>query len=140
MKEHFRKLVALALFALALSGAALAQDFSPKVRANIPFDFYAGSKLLPAGTYIVAVDQVSHHVAVLQKASGGVGTFLLPSQIDDVYNGPSLLSFRSYSKGTYVLEKIQGPDLGLSFSTEKALSHVALNQPANGTTVIAAGK
>ena len=47
MKEQFRKLG---------SGAVLAQDLSPKVRANISFNFYAGSKMLPAGTYIVAVD------------------------------------------------------------------------------------
>ena len=56
MKEQLRKLVALALFVLALSVAVLAQDLSPKVPANIPFNFYAGSKMLPAGTYIVAVD------------------------------------------------------------------------------------
>jgi hypothetical protein len=35
------------LFVLALSGAVLAQDLSPKVRANISFNFYAGSKELP---------------------------------------------------------------------------------------------
>lgn len=87
MKERFRKLVALALFVLALSGAVLAQDLSPKVRANIPFNFYAGTKMLPAGTYIVAVDRVSHHVAVFQKATG-TGSFLLSSQVDDSYTGP----------------------------------------------------
>ena len=137
MKEQFRKLVALALFVLVLSGAVVAQDLSPKVRANIPFNFYAGSNMLPAGTYIVAVDRVSHHVAVFQRASGS-GTFLLPSQVDDSYTGPSLLTFRNNGEGTYVLEKIEGPDLALSFSTEKALSHIALNQPAHDTTVIAA--
>jgi hypothetical protein len=136
MKEQSRKLVVLALFVLALSGVVLAQDLSPKVRANIPFNFYAGSKMLPAGTYIVAVDGLSHHVAVFQKASG-TGAFLLPSQVDDAYSGPSLLTFRNNGEGTYVLEKIEGPDLALSFSTEKALSHIALNRPANDTTVIA---
>ena len=137
MKEQFRKLVVLALFVLALSGAVLAQDLSPKVRANIPFNFYAGSKMLPAGTYIIAIDRLSHHVAVFQKASG-TGIFLLPSQVDDSYTGPSLLAFRNNGEGTYVLEKIEGPDMALSFPTEKAWSHVALNQPAYGTTVIAA--
>ena len=136
MKEQSRKLV-VALFVLALSGAVLAQDLSPKAGARIPFNFYAGSKLLRTGTYIVAVDRVSHHVAVFHKASG-TGTFLLPSQVDDSYTGPSLLTFRNNGEGTYVLEKIEGPDLALNFPTEKALSHVALNQPANDRTVIAA--
>ena len=88
MKQRFRKLVPLALFVLALSVAVLAQDLSPKVPANIPFNFYAGSKMLPAGTYIVAVDPgESSRRGFFQKASG-TGSFLLPSQVDDSYTGP----------------------------------------------------
>ena len=53
MNTNYRKLVALASIVLALSGLVLANDFTPKVRASIPFDFYAGGKMLPAGTYTI---------------------------------------------------------------------------------------
>ena len=135
----YRKFVALALFVLALSGAVLAQDFSPKVRAYIPFNFYAGGKLLPAGNYTLAVNRVNRNVAIVQKESG-TGTFLLASQLDDSYNGLSLLIFRSDGEGAYVLEKMDGTDLSLSFATDKVVSHVALAAPEHSTHVIVAGR
>lgn len=137
MKQNYRRLMALALLVLALSGAALAQDFEPKVRAHIPFNFYAGSKLLPAGNYTLAVNPVSNNVAIFQRDTG-VGTFLIASQTGVSRNGYSLLTFRSNGEGTYVLEKIEGPDLGLSFRAEKVLSHLALDRPANETRVVVA--
>jgi hypothetical protein len=139
--SYYRKLVALVLFTLALSGAVLAQDFSHKVRANIPFDFYAGEKMLPAGTYTLAINRGSNNVAMFQTYSG-VGTFLLGSPHDASRNGLSQLVFRSNREGKYVLQTIEGPDLGLSFASRKALSNVALEQPASQTevVVIAVGK
>ena len=70
MKEKYRKLVVLALFVLALTGASLAQDFSPKVRAQIPFSFYAGGKILPAGNYTLAIHRESNNVAIFQQGTG----------------------------------------------------------------------
>lgn len=139
--KYYRKVVALALFVLALSGAVLAQDFSHKVRVNIPFDFYAGDKRLPAGTYILAINRGSNNVAMFQNYSG-VGTFLLGSPHDASRNGLSQLVFRSNREGTYVLQTIVGPDLGLSFVSPKALSNVALEQPVSEkeVVVIALGK
>ena len=42
MKSYLNKIVALALFAMALTGATFAQSGMREVRANIPFSFYAG--------------------------------------------------------------------------------------------------
>ena len=120
------------------AGASLAQDFSPKLRANIPFKFYAGGKMLPAGNYTLAVHVGSNNVAIFHKDTG-IGTFLLGSPRDGSNNGRALLTFRANSEGTYVLQKIQGPDLGISFVSDNALSHVALNGSADsGEVVIAA--
>ena len=137
MKEKYRKLVVLALFVLALTGASLAQDFSPKVRANIPFSFYAGGKTLPAGNYTLAVDRGSNHVAIFQKDTG-IGTFLIGLPHDGSRNGLSLLTFRANSEGTYVLQKMEGPDLGISFVSDKALSHMALNGSNNSREIVIA--
>jgi hypothetical protein len=137
VKENYRKLVVLALAVLALTGASLAQDFSTKVRAQIPFSFYAGGKILPAGTYTLAVNRGSNNVAIFQKDTG-VGTFLLGSPHDASRNGLSLLTFRANSEGTYVLQKIEGPELGISFVSDKALSHLALDGPADSKEVVIA--
>ena len=137
MKENYRKLVVLALAVLALTGASLAQDFSTKVRAQIPFSFYAGGKILPAGTYTLAVNRGSNNVAIFQKDTG-VGTFLLGSPHDASRNGLSLLTFRANSEDTYVFQKIEGPELGISFVSDKALSHLALDGPADSKEVVIA--
>ena len=136
MNANYRKLVALASIVLALSGLVLANDFTPKVRASIPFDFYAGGKMLPAGTYTISVNSESHNVAI--RKDSGVGTFLFASQIDSSRNGLSYLIFRSNGQGTYVLEKMEGPDLGLSFQVGKVLSHIASDTQTNEITVVAA--
>src|SRR5215469_6174848 len=128
MNMNYRKLVALASIALALSGLVLAYDFTPKVRASIPFDFYAGGRL-SAGTYTISVNSESHNVAM--RKDSGVGAFLFASQIDSSRNGLSYLIFRSNGQGTYVLEKMEGPDLGISFPVEKTPSHLASDTQTN---------
>lgn len=135
MKTNYRKLVALASIVLALSGAVLANDFAPKLRASIPFNFYAGGRMLPAGNYTISVNSESHNVGIWKDS--GVGTFLFASQIDGSRDGRSFLVFRNNGEGTYVLEKIEGQDLGLSFPAEKRLSHLASDTQPNEITVVA---
>jgi hypothetical protein len=137
VKKNHRKFVVLAVFVLALTGASLAQDFSPKLRANIPFSFYAGGKMLPAGNYTLAIHRGSNNVAIFQKDTG-VGTFLLGSPRDGSINGRSLLTFRANSEGTYVLQKVVGPDLGISFVSDRTLSQLALNGSADSKEVVIA--
>ncbi len=55
--------IAAALFAFVLAAPAEAQI----LKANIPFDFYAGEKVLPAGDYSLRVEGAFRHV-----------TFVLP--------------------------------------------------------------
>lgn len=137
MKQIYRRLAALALFVLALQAVTLAQDFSTKVRAKIPFSFYAGGKMLPAGTYTLAVNRENSNVAVFQRDTGA-GTFLLGSHNDGSKNGRSVLIFRDNGEGTYVLQKVTGPDFGVNFYTGKAMSHLAQASSANDTQIVIA--
>jgi hypothetical protein len=137
MKKQYLKLGALAVFVLALSGAALAQDFTPKVRATIPFNFYAGSTRLPAGNYTLAINRQTNNVAIFQTGTS-VGTFLLGSHDDGSRDGRSVLIFRTNGEGTYVLQNIESRDLGVSFPADTLLSHLALDRPGNETRVVIA--
>ncbi len=137
MKNNLCRLVALALFTFALGGAALAQDYGHKVRADIPFNFYAGNKLMPAGNYTFATNIANHNVEIGQSAKGPE-SFLQGSPYDGLKNGLAVLTFRTNGDGVYALQKVQGEDFGVSFNADKVLSHLAVNSPADATrTVIA---
>ena len=81
MKNYLSKLVALALLAMALTGAALAQSSTHAVRANIPFSFYAGRQVLPAGEYTISINMEDHMAIIGQKATGR--SSFLPGLPDD---------------------------------------------------------
>jgi hypothetical protein len=138
VKQNYRRLVVPALILLALHAATLAQDSALKFRAEIPFSFYAGSKLLPPGNYMLAINHESHNVAIFQSNNTGVGTFLLASPRDGSNDRRSVLIFRTDGVGTYVLQQFEGPDVGLGFDNKKGLSHLAENRQANATQVVMA--
>jgi len=130
----------LALFALALTGAALAEDGAHMVRANIPVDFYIGSKLMPAGEYTVSVNVADHLVTIAQNTTGK-SAFLLGSPDDSSREGRIVLTFKLVAGDAYALRELQGPDMGLSFkgkAPEAAMR--AQNQRAETVTVIAEAK
>ena len=137
MRNNLRRLVALALFAIALTGAATAQNYSHVVRADIPFNFYAGSKLLPAGTYTFAFNDQNYNV-LISDARKNYDSFLLGSPHDGSNNGITFLTFESNGEGTYVLRKVQGEDFGLSFNGSKRLSTQAANRPADPQQTVVA--
>jgi hypothetical protein len=73
-----KRITAIALFTIAgfvIAGSALAQNRA--VRADVPFDFTVGDKLLPPGTYeittamsgVIEIQNRGKHVAVLTPAS-----------------------------------------------------------------------
>ena len=136
MKGKTVKLVALMLLTLALGGAALGQDYGHKVRADIPFRFYAGNKLMPAGTYTFSVDLESHNVAMLQSTKGG--SFLSGSADDGSKDGRALLTFRTNKEDVYILQKVQWSDYGVSFNISKELSDVAANRAVDATETVVA--
>jgi hypothetical protein len=127
----------LAIFSLALSAAAFAQDFRQQVRATIPFSFYAGRTVMPAGNYTFAISRASFNIEIFQKDKA-IGTFLLGSPHDGSTNRLTLLTFRANDEGVYMLQKLEGPDFGLSFGSEKRLEHVAADQHDNATQIVLA--
>jgi len=112
MKTIF-KIMALALFATALM-SAVAQDNANVFRANIPFSFYAGGKLMPAGEYKIAVNLTDRVVTIGDRATGH--RFMLLGSPDDSSRGDrTVLTFKLTGDEVYALRELQGPDLGLSF-------------------------
>ena len=117
--KNLLKLVALALFVVALTGAALAQDNAHVVRANIPFNFYAGGHLMPAGEYTIWVNMENRLVTIGRKATGSK-SFLLGSLDDSSRDDRTVLIFKLVEGEVYALRELQGPDLGVSFNAKGA--------------------
>ena len=137
MTKYLSKLVALALFTVALTGVALAQNDAQAVRANIPFSFYAGGQLLPAGEYKISVNMEGHMVFIGQKATG-TGSFLLGSPDDRSRDGRTVLTFKLVGGEVYALREVRGPDLGVSFNaagSRYVLS--AQNQKSKSVEIVA---
>ena len=140
MNNYLRKLIALAFFAVALTGAALAQDTARIVRASIPFSFYAGGQLWPAGEYTIAVNAENHSITIGEIATG-TRSFLLGSSDDSSRDSRTVLTFKLVAGDVYALRELQGPDLGLSFNSktpQPAMS--AQNQRKESVIIIAEAK
>ena len=141
MKANYRKLVVLGLFLLALNTVLLAQDLSSKVRVNIPFAFYAGEKMLPAGNYTFSLNRETSNIAIRSEDSDA-GVFLFGSPNFTSSNALATLTFHSNSNGRYLLEKFEGPDFGYSFPEHKtgakASGAVAKIQTSPDTRVVIA--
>ncbi len=117
MTKYISKLVALALFAVALTGAAPAQNSSHAVRANIPFSFYAGGKLLPAGEYIISAS-MDGGVITLDQHATGKASLLLGDRDDGSRDGRTVLTFKLVGGEAYALRELQTPDFGLRFNAK----------------------
>jgi hypothetical protein len=94
-----------ALFGTGIN--ALAQD-SDRVSVRVPFEFVAGTKTLPAGTYTIdrSAPEVNSGLIIRSYDNGGL---LLPISVDSVHGGPPRLSFE-YVGGKYFLSKVETPD------------------------------
>jgi hypothetical protein len=136
MRKNIRKCVALACFAAALSGAALAQDL-PKavVRADIPFDFYAGDQKLPAGVYTMTV-LVDRRITLRNQETGAT-CFLLSMPADEaVADTKASLIFDDVA-GAYLLHSLEDSSVSVNFFENKALLAAARDR---STVALAIGK
>jgi hypothetical protein len=137
VKVNVRIFVALALFTLALSGAALAQDYDQPVRATIPFSFYADGALQPAGTYTFAINLSDHSLEML-SGSRNSARFLVGLPEGGTSKDLAILTFRTDGQGVYVLQKVQWSDFGVGFNVKRQLARAADVRSLNATqTVIA---
>jgi hypothetical protein len=71
---------ALAIGMVASAQPALAQNTQLVARANIPFAFQAGSKVMPAGTYDISKQH--DHVLILRESHAKAAEFLM---VQDTY-------------------------------------------------------
>ena len=98
MKKHAYTMIAMIVLAGSLAVVAQAQTIGMKLIADIPFEFSAGNKKLPAGKYVLRVINPSSDQKVLQIRSidGHNGTVLLMQSVEGKVQEQAKLVFNFY--------------------------------------------
>src|ERR1041384_6947693 len=98
----------LVAFIVLFMGTARAQSSAP-LTTTIPFDFYVGDRLMPAGEYVTVVDVQLHQIVMLPADSPGRGAlglyFLISKERNEVPDGSNLV-FNKYSSDRIFLARI----------------------------------
>jgi hypothetical protein len=131
-KQYLAVLFALiCVFGLGLSARAQEQD---TVVTNVPFDFLAGGRVLPAGTYRVSrVDSTSGSRELeISSYETRASVFVIPTVFDDVQSDKAQLNFEHLG-GTYFLTAIKTPIGTYAIDIPPAAIKLAQTQQQGGS-------
>jgi hypothetical protein len=134
MTKSVRSFVVLVVFAMALTGLSLAQDETYHVRANIPFDFYAGEQQLPAGIYLIDVSYGTHVVALRNHDTGRTYSLVAVPAYGEG-SGNVVVEF-DVAGGKHVLADLKTASTGVNFSESKRA--LATAQRTGSVAIVAA--
>ena len=130
--------------ALLLSATCLLAGPTTKIRANVPFDFYAGGEQLPAGNYVFEMRAIgfgsssSSAVAVYrQDGTLAVTLSTIPSGWEYRRMADGHLHFSRYTD-TYFLNKVEGPSSGASLITTRVERELRAQNNRGSETIIVA--
>jgi hypothetical protein len=137
MRKHNILLTCVAVLILGMGLSLQAQNVDG-IKANIPFSFVAGHKVMPAGVYTVTrLNHNSPDVArVVRSLDGRNVAVVLGGAFGKSAQGKPVLVFHRYG-GTYVLSGARSTSVSMVFysSTE---AKILSRQKANSGSIIAA--
>jgi hypothetical protein len=124
MKKQYPTVLVALIGLLALSVGAQAQQGN-KVVAKVPYEFVAGGRTFPAGTYTITrvSPETQRVLEIRNNETLGDSALLLPISSTDALDHVEL-SFERV-EDTYYLNRIATPAGVYSLLTPKALSKVA---------------
>jgi hypothetical protein len=100
--------IALTLTTLFGAGLSAHAQYLDRVVVKVPFEFVAGARTLPAGTYTIGrfSDEVRSALLITDYDKG---EFVLPVDAADVSGGPSKLTFERVGD-KYFLSAVETPE------------------------------
>jgi len=108
---------------LGLGISAHAQDASGVI-VNVPFEFVAGDKTMPAGTYSIGRVSPATHAVIIAGKGNGAFALVLPIVPDEDSAGRTDLSFERVG-GKYFLSKVATPAGVYTLLTSRAMTKLA---------------
>ncbi len=116
-----KRIASIALFALVsfvTVGFASAQQRA--VKADVPFDFTVGNKLVPAGTYTITADSKSSNVIEIRNRDEHVAVLSMTSP-DDRQSKTGKLVFTRYGDQYFLSEILcASADMNMAVPASKA--------------------
>ncbi len=132
MKSKILTLFAAVLLSTITVGVAHAET-DEMVKANIPFNFYAGSYMMPAGTYSVGFDS-QNNIAIIRDNDDSHEVFLL-GMVSDQGTDSAKLIF-DHVGNSYFLRDLEAFETDVSFPVRKA--EMKLARGGSGGEVVVA--
>jgi hypothetical protein len=133
MKKQYLAVLFTLICVLGLGLIARAQE-QDTVVTNVPFNFAAGGKVLPAGNYRVMRIHPSSGSRELELSSfeTGASVFVIPRVFDDVQSGKVRLNFEHLGD-TYFLSTIETPIGTYTIDLPASAIKLAQMQPQGGS-------
>ena len=108
MKKYCASVLFTLIWCVGLTEGALASD-RREVVVTVPYEFVAGGKTLPAGTYTVTRLGDGQRELSISSYENRSGVFILPVEYDDQLGGDSKVIFEQVRDQRF-LSKIETPD------------------------------
>jgi hypothetical protein len=108
------------LATLSLAATSLLAQSTPPMKVNVPFNFVAGAKTLPAGEYQVQADRVSYLVWI-RSADFKTSLNLISNSAENAQmNGVAALRFNRYGDRYFLSEIWSGSNMGQQLPKSRA--------------------
>ena len=128
------------LATLSLAATSLMAQSKPLMKVNVPFNFVAGAKTLPAGEYQVQAYQP--HLVSIRSTDFKTSLNLISNSAENPQmNGVGALKFNRYGDRYFLSEIWTGSNLGQELPKSRAEKEQIAATPAHqGTVTLAAGR
>jgi hypothetical protein len=144
MKRTLTVIVGFSLLVLVLAASAGAGDV-PRLRANVPFSFYAGNHLVPAGEYVFQMQAFANRAAgsivLVRNHEGRVIHMFAAIPASSPGNVETCLIFNRYGD-SHFLAKLQNSAIQAALIKSHAERELALAyaKQAAGSVIVAASR
>ncbi len=127
MKKNFGFVAMFLVVGFSCIAVATAGE-GTTLRVAVPFDFHVGKELLPAGTYIIQIDRVTHGTAIGSKLvvrnSQGTDLHVVSAIPGSSKATGARLVFRKYEQA-YFLSKVSSYGITCEVTRSKAEKQTA---------------
>jgi len=136
--------IALALGLMMIgAGVAASGTTAARMRVTVPFAFYAGSELLPAGTYVfeigaITTNEASGSAVFVHNESGSIAAWILTMPGEAPLSAAAQLQFNRYGE-KYFLSTVAALGYQANLKTTKSEKEMrAQNRQKSEPTVVSA--
>lgn len=108
------------LATLSLAATSLVAQSKPLIKVNVPFNFVAGAKTLPAGEYQVDTDRPNVVLIQSKDSKPNMNLVIVHSAQNTQMNGVAALKFNRYGDRYFLSEIWTGSDVGRQLPKSRA--------------------